>query len=117
MNATHAFLVEQLKDVFPEAKTDRDILKCALRNYRKDKGMSLTFEAFRYLDSNKIYSFEQISRPDYLNSREIVLFDTLSTTPFYIGKNHIYITDELHVFTFTMVDNFEDFVKYLKENK
>lgn len=117
MNETHAFLIEKLKDAFPDATSDRELLKLALRNYRKDKGMSLTFEAFKYLESNDIYSFEKLSRPNYLNSRELVLFDTLSTTPYYIGINFIYISDELHSFTLNMVDNFDDFLNYLKENK
>ena len=32
MNKTHAFLIEKLKDVFPEAKNDRELLKLILRN-------------------------------------------------------------------------------------
>lgn len=117
MNQTHAFLIEKLKDAFPDAKTDRDILRSALRNFRKDKGMSLTFEAFQYLDNAKIYIFEQIPRPNYLNSRETVLLDKYSDTPYYIGKTHIYITDDMQIFAFNMADTFEKFMEYMNAQK
>lgn len=114
MNKTHAFLIDKLKDAFPDASTDRELLLLALRNYRKDKGMSLTFEAFQYLDNSKTYIFEQIPRPSYLNSRETVLLDKYSDSPYYIGKNFIYITDDMQIFAFQMADTFEQFMAYMK---
>lgn len=113
MNEAHDLLYEKIKFHFPDLRTKRDVLKKALKNYRMEKGLSLEFESFKYLADNNFYDFHKFARPRDLNSRELVLFDKLSTSPYYVGKQDIYISDVVHQFTFGVVESFEDFILYL----
>lgn len=113
MNEAHDLLFEKVR--FHYGISDKKaVLKMALTNYRAGKGMSLQFEAFKYLADGNFYTFECFERPRDLCSRELVLFDKFSTSPYYVGKTHIYISDITHQFSFAMVNSFSEFILFLK---
>lgn len=113
MNEAHDLLFEKVRFHY-DSSDQRVVLRQALKNFRQDKGMSLEFEAFKYLADGNFYDFECFPRPRDLNSRELVLFDKLSTSPYYVGKTDIYISDITHQFTFGMVTTFAEMIAYLK---
>lgn len=114
MNEAHKLLYEKIKFHYPDLRTEREVLRKALKNYRVGKGMSLNFEAFKYLDDNKFYDFLSYPKPQFLESKELIWFDKVSPSPYYVGKKEIYISDPVHQFTFEMVESFDDFILFLK---
>lgn len=114
INEAHDLLYEKIKFHYPDQRSKREVLRNALKNYRVGKGMSLSFEAFKYLDDNNFYTFLAYPRPRIVESKELIWFDRISPSPYYVGKTEIYISDPVHQFTFEMVESFEDFILFLK---
>ena len=113
MNA-HTELLEKLSEFWPEGMSEEARLKKSLRNYRKGKGLSLTFDVFKYLDDNEKYEFVKLERPRILNSKDLILFDKWSETPYYVGLSHVYISDTSQSFTLAFIKTFDEFIDYLK---
>lgn len=115
MKETHDFIYENTKELWPElGENRRAVLQKALKNFRGDKGMSLSYDAFNHLNDNKIYDFMKFNKPKFLQSRELMWFDKKSTSPYYIQGKYIYLSDEVHSFTFELIQNIDDFVAFLK---
>lgn len=104
MNALHTELYENLKTLYPEILKPDEILHKSLKNYRKDKGYSLTYQAFKYLDDHKLYDFSKHDLESLdLQSRDLVLLEKNSTSLYYIGKKDIYISDVTHQVTISII--------------
>lgn len=112
----HNLLADQLLPLVPEADNAVKVLRKCVRNYRAGKGMSLSREAFLYLDKKKYYTFHKFPIKSQAQSKHLVWLDKCSVTPYYIGRQYIYISDPLQQFTYSLVEDFEGFIEYLKNS-
>ena len=91
------------------------VLRKCFSNYRDDRGLCLSRDAFSLCKQQKYYKFEPIARPPKFDSRHISLLDKLTTSPFYINKRTVYITDEDILFDLTLSgDDFNIFLEMYK---
>ncbi len=114
MKESYQLLAEQLSPMFDGELTPEQTVRRGLKNYRAGKGMSLTTEAYKYLENKPYYTFMKFEMNSNVDSRLLVWLDNHSTTPYYVGRTYVYLTDPLHQFSYAMGESLEDFVEYLK---
>ena len=93
----------------------RKVMKRSILNYRSDKGLSLSKEAFEILKEKDIYRFSKFPFDvKFFDSKYLLLLDQ-AISPYYIDTDKsIWISDEMQVFQYSMTNDLQDFLNSLK---
>lgn len=106
----HNIFYTKVHQIF-DGLSKSQILKQCFSNYRDGRGLCLRKDSYALCVKQKIYTFKAIERPSKFDSRHISLLDKISSSPFYITKYKVYITDLDILFDLTISgDDFDVFL-------